>query len=409
MSTKTVPVESKSATPFYITTPLYYVNDVPHIGHAYTTIAADVLARFKRLDGFDVFFLTGTDEHGQKIERTALQNQEAAQAFVNRMVVHFKDLWKKFDITCDDFIRTTEERHKKVVLAFVRKLLEKGDIYLGQYEDWYCTPCETFWTSQQLTPQDQCPSCHRPVERLKEESYFFRLSKYTQPLIEHFGKHPAFIQPESRQNEILSILHSGLHDLSMSRTAVQWGIPMPDTGLTKTPHIVYVWVDALINYISALGFLDTPDRFHRFWPTALHLIGKDILRHHAIYWPALLLALDLPLPREIFAHGWWTIEGKKMSKSLGNVISPIEMAETFGLDPFRYFLLREVPFGLDGDFSRKAIINRVNNDLANDLGNTLQRTVTMVIKYSNGTMDLSPSLFKTKNGDDEKFRQEGVK
>ncbi|MBI2609076.1 MAG: methionine--tRNA ligase [Deltaproteobacteria bacterium] len=375
---------------FYVTTPIYYVNDLPHIGHAYTTIAADVLARFKRMDGFETFFLTGTDEHGSKVEQTAQKNNEQPIELANRVVQRFQNLWKKLLITHDDFIRTTEERHKKVVTHMIKTVLDQGDIYLGNYEDWYCTPCETFWTKTQLDNKGRCPECHREVQKLKEESYFFKMSKYEAPLIDYINKNPHFIEPESRRNEILSFIKEGLRDLSISRTTVTWGVPMPQTDKTNFPHIVYIWFDALLNYVSGLGYFDNKDRFQKFWPEAIHLIGKDILRHHTIYWPTFLMALGLPLPKKIFAHGWWTHEGEKMSKSKGNFIEPEALIDEYGVDPLRYFVLREIPFGSDGDFSNSALIGRINSDLADDYGNLLNRTITMTLKYQEGKV-LKPS------------------
>jgi methionyl-tRNA synthetase len=366
---------------FYVTTPIYYVNDVPHIGHAYTTLAADVLARYKRLKGFDVFFLTGTDEHGQKVEKAANAAGETPHELADRVMKRFQALWEKLDISNTDFIRTTQERHKKGVSALFERVLEKGDIYLGEYEDWYCTPCETFWTETQLI-DFKCPDCNRPTEKLKEESYFFRMSKYQEQLLAHIEANPEFIQPKSRRNEILSFVKEGLRDLSVSRTTFQWGIPVPG----NDKHVVYVWFDALANYITALGYPDESGNFGKFWPADVQLIGKDILRFHTVYWPTFLMAAGLPIPNRVFAHGWWTVEGQKMSKSLQNVVEPNMLIDKYGVDAVRYFLLREVPFGLDGDFSHTALVHRINSDLANDLGNLLNRSTAMLGKYFAGLL-----------------------
>lgn len=366
---------------FYLSTPIYYVNDVPHIGHAYTTLAADVLARYKSLTGYEVFFLTGTDEHGQKVEKAAVASGETPLELADRVVKRFQSLWEKLDIRYSDFIRTSQERHKKGVSHIFKQLLEKGDIYLGEYEDWYCTPCETFWTETQIT-DNKCPDCNRPVDKLKEESYFFRMSAYQDQLLAHIEANPDFIQPKSKRNEIISFVKEGLRDLSVSRTSFTWGIPVPG----NPDHVIYVWFDALTNYITALGYPDQQGNYGRFWPVDVHLIGKDILRFHSVYWPTFLMAAGLPLPKKVFAHGWWTVEGQKMSKSLFNVVEPNMLVDTYGVDAIRYFLLREVPFGLDGDFSHSALVHRINADLANDLGNLLNRTTAMMQKYFGGTV-----------------------
>ncbi len=366
---------------FYVTTPIYYVNDVPHIGHAYTTVAADVLARYRRLKGDNVFFLTGTDEHGQKVEKVATAAGETPLELADRVVTRFQALWEKLDISYTDFIRTTQERHKQGVSHLFEKVLAQGDIYLGEYEDWYCTPCETFWTETQLIDY-KCPDCNRPTEKLKEESYFFRMSKYQEQLLAHIEANPDFIQPKSRRNEIVSFVKEGLRDLSVSRTSFRWGIPVPG----NPRHIVYVWFDALTNYITGLGYPDEQGAFGSHWPADVHLIGKDILRFHAVYWPTFLMAAGLELPKKVFAHGWWTVEGQKMSKSLQNVVEPNMLIDKYGVDAVRYFLLREVPFGLDGDFSHTALVHRINSDLANDVGNLLSRSTAMLSKYFGGIL-----------------------
>ena len=371
-----------AAPRFYLTTPIYYVNDVPHIGHAYTTLACDVLARYHRGRGADVYFLTGTDEHGQKVEKAAQTRGETPLELADRVVTRFQSLWEKLDIDYTDFIRTSQERHKAAVQEIFRVIEARGDIYLGEYEDWYCTPCETFWTETQLM-DGNCPDCGRPTEKLKEASYFFRMSKYQEQLLAHIEANPDFIQPRSRRNEILSFVREGLRDLSISRTSFSWGIPVPG----DERHVIYVWFDALTNYISALGYPgDAEGNYARFWPCDVHVIGKDILRFHTVYWPTFLMAAGLPLPKKVFAHGWWTVEGQKMSKSLANVVEPNLLIDKYGVDAIRYFLLREVPFGLDGDFSHAALVQRINSDLANDLGNLVSRSTAMLGKYFAGTL-----------------------
>lgn len=378
---------------YYLTTPIYYANDVPHIGHAYTTIAADVLARWKRMIGERTYFLTGTDEHGSKIAQAAAAAGTTPAAYLDGVVAKFRALWDRLGIVPDDFIRTSEDRHKEVVQAIFEKLLKQGDIYLGSYEGLYCVPDETFWAEGELN-DGKCPTCGRPVERLTEESYFFRLSKYEKPLLAHYEKNPDFLRPRFRAPEIVQFVKGGLRDLSVSRTKVAWGIPVP----SNPQHTIYVWIDALTNYITALGY--HPDRngalFREFWPADVHLVGKEIFRFHAVIWPALLMALGVPLPKSVFAHGWWTVEGEKMSKSRGNVVDPHVMADRYGVDAFRYFLLREVPFGGDGDFSEKALLGRYNAELANGLGNLLNRVLTLLEKnyagaLSDGTHDLVPA------------------
>ena len=376
---------------FYITTPIYYVNDVPHIGHAYTTIAADALARYHRMKGRKVFFLTGTDEHGEKVQKSAALQGLTPRELADRVVTRFEGLTPALDITNDDFIRTSEPRHYASVQALFRKSLANGDIYLGEYEGWYCTPDESYWTDLQLV-DGKCPECRRPVEKRKEPSYFFRLSKFRKPLLEYYERNPKYIRPESRRNEVVAFVAGGLNDLSLSRTSLTWGIPVPD----HPGHVIYVWYDALTNYITGVGYPDGGPLFDTFWPADIHLVGKDILRFHAVFWPAFLMSAGIAPPLGVFAHGWWTVEGQKMSKSLGNVVDPYEMVQTYGADAFRYFLLREVPFGLDGDFSRKALVHRVNSELANDFGNLINRTLGMLGKYFGGTV---PSPGTAEDGD----------
>ena len=379
---------------FYVTTPIYYVNDVPHIGHAYTTVASDVIARYKRLKGFDVRFLTGTDEHGQKVEKSAVEAGVEPKELADRVVKRFQELWGLLNISNDDFIRTTDARHKAAVERIWSEVEGKGDIYLDHYEDWYCTPCEMFITEAQLI-NGKCPDCKRIASKLKEESYFFRLSKYAEPLLKHIEENPDFIQPKSRCNEIKSFIKGGLRDLSVSRTTFSWGIPVP----TNPAHVIYVWFDALTNYLSSVGYGEE-GKEPSFWPADLHIIGKDILRFHTVYWPAFLLSAGVELPKKVFAHGWWTVEGTKMSKSLGNVVDPYKIAGEYGVDQFRFFLLREVPFGLDGDFSIEALKGRINSDLANDLGNLLSRTLSMIAKYTDGVVP-APVPSKTRELESE--------
>ena len=374
---------------YYLTTPIYYVNDVPHIGHAYTTIATDVMARFRRLMGDDVFFLTGTDEHGQKVEKAALDSGEQPINLADRMVEQYQQMWKRLNISNDDFIRTTQPRHLQAAQKLFLRVFEKGDIYKSEYEDWYCIPCETFWTDLQLD-NGNCPTCGRPVERLKEESYFFKMSKYQKRLLAHLKKHPGFIHPKSRRNEVIRFVSDGLKDLSISRVTFKWGIPVP----TDDRHVIYVWFDALVNYLTAIGYGQDNARFKKFWPANAHIIGKDILRFHAVYWPCFLLSAGLPLPRQITTHGWWTVEGEKMSKSKGNVVDPNRMVDRYGADALRYFLLREVPFGDDGDFSETSLTQRFNSDLANDLGNLCSRTLTMIERYAKGQIPVPQRIIR---------------
>ena len=371
---------------FYVTTPIYYVNDSPHIGHAYTTLACDVLARFMRLDGHDVLFLTGTDEHGQKVAKSAEKAGIDPQSFCDKVSENFRALSKAYNFSNDDFIRTTEPRHIKAVQALWQRLEARGEIYLGSYAGWYAVRDEAFYGADELRdgPNGKkiAPS-GAECEWVEEPSYFFRLSAWQDKLLQHYESHPDFIMPMGKRNEVLSFVRSGLMDLSISRTTFRWGVPVP----RDPKHVMYVWLDALTNYLTAAGYPDaSPDDLARFWPADLHMVGKDILRFHAVYWPAFLMAAELPLPKRVFAHGWWTNEGQKISKSVGNVIDPLALTATYGLDPVRYFLLREVPFGNDGDFSKAAIVQRINTELANDFGNLAQRVLSFIQKNAGGVM-----------------------
>lgn len=376
-----------SKNTFYVTTPIYYVNDIPHIGHVYTTVAADVIARYMRVSGREVMFLTGTDEHGQKVEQAARERGKTPQEHCDEMVIRFQDLWRRFNISNDDFIRTTEERHIKVVQHFLQKLLDGGDVYKSSYSGWYCVPDERFWTEKDLA-EGHCPDCGREVVQIEESNYFFKMSKYQGWLIKHIEDNPDFIRPETRRNEMLGFLRKPLEDLCISRpkSRLHWGVEIP----FDADYVTYVWFDALINYVTSPGYTTDDDRFAAFWANCTHLIGKDILTTHTIYWPTMLKGEGLAPPARVFAHGWWTVEGRKMSKSVGNVVEPNMLLERYGADAIRYFLLREVPFGLDGDFSHSALVGRINSDLANDLGNLLQRSLGMLGKYRDGVIPPAP-------------------
>jgi len=383
---------------YYITTPIYYPSDKLHIGNTYTTVAADAAARFKRLTGYDVMFLTGTDEHGQKIQRIAEGKGVTPKEYVDKIVASIKELWSIMNISYDKFIRTTDDYHELTVQKIFEKLYEQGDIYKSHYEGLYCTPCEAFWTETQAV-DGKCPDCGRPVELTKEEAYFFKMSKYQDRLLKYIEEHPEFIQPESRKNEMINnFLKPGLEDLCVSRTSFKWGVPVS----FDKKHVVYVWIDALSNYITAMGYGQEDDSLYRkYWPCDVHLVGKDIIRFHTIIWPIMLMALGEPLPKQVFGHGWLLVDGGKMSKSKGNVVDPVVLVEHFGVDPVRYYLLREIPFGSDGLYNNEIFMKKINSDLANDLGNLVSRTITMVEKYFRGSI---PAPAIKESIDDELIR-----
>ena len=384
---------------YYITTPIYYPSAKLHIGHTYCTVMADAMARFKRLQGFDVMFLTGTDEHGQKIQVLAEEKGVSPQQYVDDIVVGIKELWATMEISYDDFIRTTEDRHMKRAQEIFMRMYDKGDIYKSEYEGWYCTPCESFWTESQLGENHCCPDCGRPVQKAKEEAYFFKMSKYSDALIDLLKNNPSFLEPESRRNEMIAFVEQGLEDLCISRSTFDWGIPVP----VDEKHVMYVWIDALSNYITALGWPDDPEKYEKYWPADVHLVGKEIVRFHSLIWPAMLMSAELPLPKQVRGHGWLLLGGEKVSKSKASkgpdVIDPVILIDRYGIDALKYFLLREYTFGQDGIFTNEVMLKRLNFDLANDLGNLLSRTVAMIEKYCGGAVPEA----KTKDEIDEEL------